>query len=72
MHELLKGKSSLWHKFMTISPEKVVVEVLPTSALPAENVPVFIDHALFAADGCSVGMVRDLVQQAMTPAVVRE
>ena len=72
MHELLKGKSSLWHKFMTISPERVVVEVLPTPVLPAENVSVLIDHALFAADGSPVGIMGSLVQQAVTPEVVRE
>ena len=64
-HELLKGKSSLWHKCVTFSADKVLVRVLPTSALRAETVAVSPDNDVFTTDGILLGPNRDLVMAAL-------
>ena len=71
LSELLKGKSSLWHKCMTINPEKVVVTVLPTPTLPAEKVAVMVDNSVFAADGTLLGIMGELVKEAI-PLALRQ
>jgi hypothetical protein len=63
-HELLKGDSSLWHKCVTFSADKVLVGVLPTSTLRAENVAVSPDNDVFTADGILLSPIGDLVRAA--------
>jgi hypothetical protein len=58
---LLKATSSLWTKSVTITIQKVLVTVLPTPDLAAENVAVMHDNLVYAADGTEVGPIGELV-----------
>ena len=62
--DLFKGKSSLFTKCMTISPDKVVVGVLPTTTLPAESVAAH-QLSVFNADGSLIGLMGHLVIETM-------
>ena len=64
-HDLFKGKSSLFAKCITISADKVVVGLLPTITLPAENVVVQPDNAIFNANGVLIGLMGHLVMETI-------
>lgn len=59
---LLEAKSSLWTKSVTVTAKKVVVRVLPTPALTAENVAVMPDTLVYASDGTELGPIASYVQ----------
>jgi hypothetical protein len=69
---LLKATSSVWTKSVTITVQKVLVAVLPTPNLAAENVVVMPDHAVYAADGTPIGPVGEWVRLLGDSAYARD
>jgi hypothetical protein len=61
-HALLEAKSSLWTKCVTVTAQKVIVRVIATPTLAAENVVVMPDNLVYASDGTELGPIVDLVQ----------
>lgn len=69
-HVLFKGKNSLFTNRVTIYTNKVLVGVVPTTALPAENVAVLPDYTVFNADGAVIGLMGHLVIEVINlPAI---
>jgi len=58
---LLDAKSTLWTKSVTVTPQKVVVRVVSTPPLPAENVAVMPDNLVYASDGSELGPIVEFV-----------
>jgi hypothetical protein len=59
---LLKASSSLWNKTVALTAQKVIVRVLPTPTLAAENVAVIPDTSVHAHDGTELGPISEFVQ----------
>ena len=60
-HVLFRGKSSLFTKCFTIRADKALVGVVATATLPAENVAVQPENAVFNADRALIGLMGHLV-----------
>jgi hypothetical protein len=69
---LLKATSSLWTKSVTVTIQKVLVNVLATPNLIVENVVVMPDNLVYVSDGIEVGPIRDLVDALMKSAYARD
>jgi hypothetical protein len=59
---LLGAKSTLWSKSVAVTVQKVIVRVVPTATLAAENVVVKPDNLVYAHDGSELGPITALVQ----------
>jgi hypothetical protein len=59
---LFGDTGSLWAKFFTLSPVKVVITVAASKNLATENVVVVPNNTLFTEDGQEVGSTKELVE----------
>jgi hypothetical protein len=59
---LLGATGSLWNKSVTLTAQKVIVRVVATPTLEAENVAVMPDNLVYASDGTELGPIAQLVQ----------
>jgi hypothetical protein len=62
---ILSSIGSLWSKTVTVSVKKVLVRVIATPTLAAENVAVSHDNLVYTQDGREIGQVGTLVQLLM-------
>lgn len=63
---------SLWSKVFTLTPTKVIVRMAATGKLPAENIAVFPDNIIYAADGRIIAIIRDLIQSWLQSGEIKE
>lgn len=63
--KLLGATSSLWTKSVTVTTEKVLVQVLPTSTLTAEAVAVMPDNLVYSSDGTELRQISSLVEMLL-------
>jgi hypothetical protein len=59
---LLGAKSTLWSKTVAVTVQKVIVRVVSTATLAAENVVVKPDNLVYAHDGSELGPIAALVE----------
>jgi hypothetical protein len=69
---LLGSTSSLWTKSFTVTAEKVLVRVLPTSTLAGEAVAVYPDNLVYSSDGTELCQIGTLVEMMLKSPRVRD
>jgi hypothetical protein len=62
---LLGSTSSFWTKSVTVTTEKVLVRVLPTSTLAGEAVPVMPNNLVYSSDGTELCQIGALVEMLL-------
>jgi hypothetical protein len=62
VERLFGDTGSLWSKVFTLTPTKVVIRVLSTPGLPAENVVVLPDNLIYNQNGHEVCSAQQLVE----------
>jgi hypothetical protein len=70
--KLLGPTSSLWTKSVTVTAERVLIRVLPTSTLAAETVPVVPDNLVYSSDGTELCRVSAVVEMLLKSSQARE
>lgn len=69
---LLGSTSSLWAKSVTISAERVLARVSPTSGLACETVAVLPENLVYSSDGSELCQIGVLVEMLLKSARVRD